>query len=145
MYIKDEHQAEEVMLDGFFTVFTQISGFKNQGSFEGWIRKIMIRKCIDFLRKNSKVVFQEDSKVKTPEYNEMHYKYETLHIQHAIDQLPEGYKMIFNLYAIEGYKHDEIATMLNISQGTSKSQLHKARKMLQDKLKDYKPKAHGDK
>jgi RNA polymerase sigma factor (sigma-70 family) len=143
MYIKDVHQAEEVMLDGFLKVFTQIGDFKNQGSFEGWIRKIMIRKCIDFLRKNSKVVFREDAITEDLNQDEIHLRYETLHIQQAIDQLPEGYKMIFNLYAIEGYKHDEIATMLNITEGTSKSQLHKARKLLQHKLKDYKSTSHG--
>lgn len=145
MYVKDIHQAEEVMLDGFLNVFTNIKDFKNQGSFEGWIRRIIVRKCIDFLRKNSKINFTAETEIENTGDNEIQWKYEVEHIQLAIDNLPEGYKMIFNLFAIEGYKHEEIAALLNITEGTSKSQLHKARKMLQLKLKDPKSKAHGNK
>lgn len=144
MYIKDVQQAEEVMLDGFFKVFTHLKEFKNQGSFEGWIKKIMVRQSIDCLRKNSKVNFQEEMEIGSAEHNEMEGKYDTQHIQQAIDQLPEGYKMVFNLFVIEGYKHDEIAEMLKITEGTSKSQLHKARKMLQNKLINSKSTAHGN-
>lgn len=145
MYIKDSQQAEEAMLDGFFKVFTHIYDFKNQGSFEGWVRRIMVRQCIDNLRKNSKVDFQEDVVVGDTGHAEIQWNYDIQHIQQAIDLLPEGYKTVFNLFAIEGYKHDEIAAMLNITEGTSKSQLHKARKMLQEKLKISKSTAHGNK
>tara|TARA_R110000850_G_scaffold203228_1_gene329504 strand:- start:120772 stop:121332 length:561 start_codon:yes stop_codon:yes gene_type:complete len=135
MYIKDIHHAEETMLDGFYKVFTRLSDFNNQGSFEGWIRRIMVRQSIDFLRKKSKMTFNDDDVIDTTEQNEIQWKYDVQHIQQAIDALPEGYKAVFNLFAIEGYKHDEIASMLTITEGTSKSQLHKARKMLQEKLK----------
>lgn len=146
MYINDIHHAEEVMLDGFFKVFTHISEFNHQGSFEGWIRRIMVRQSIDFLRKKKTILFQElNTEIQEPTEEEFHFNFELTHIQNAIDALPEGYKMVFNLFAIEGYKHEEIAVMLNISEGTSKSQLHKARKMLQFKLKDTKSKAHGNK
>jgi RNA polymerase sigma factor (sigma-70 family) len=143
MYIKDNQQAEEALLDGFFKVFTHINDFKNQGSFEGWVRRIMVRQCIDNLRKNSKIDFHDEITDGNVKHNEIQWKYDTQHIQQAIDELPEGYKMVFNLFAIEGYKHDEIATMLKITEGTSKSQLHKARKLLQDKLKDYKSTSNG--
>lgn len=144
VYIKDLHQAEEVMLDGFLKVFTHINEFKNQGSFEGWVRKIMVRQCIDCIRKKSKFHFSDEMDDLEINQNEFQINYETQHIQQAIDELPEGYKMVFNLFAIEGYKHDEISVLLNISQGTSKSQLHKARKMLQEKLINVKSTANGN-
>lgn len=145
MYIKDLHQAEEAMLDGFYKVFTHISDFKNQGSFEGWIRRIMVRQSIDFLKKKTNMIFDDDSVIDTPEQSEIQWKYDVQHIQQAIDTLPEGYKAVFNLFAIEGFKHDEIASMLNITEGTSKSQLHKARKMLQEKLNTEKATDYGTK
>lgn len=144
MYIKDLHQAEEVMLDGFLKVFTHINEFKNQGSFEGWMRKIMVRQCIDCIRKKPKFHLSDEMDDLEINQDEIHISYETQHIQQVIDELPEGYKMVFNLFAIEGYKHDEISVLLNISEGTSKSQLHKARKMLQDKLMNVKSKANGN-
>lgn len=134
-YIKDLHYAEEAMLNGFFKVFTHINDFKNEGSFEGWIRRIMVRESISFLRKQKKVEFPEDEFSQyTDSSNNIDDRLSVAHIQQLIDELPEGYKMVFVLYAVEGYKHQEIANMLNISEGTSKSQLFKARKMLQEKL-----------
>ncbi|WP_417885940.1 RNA polymerase sigma factor [Zunongwangia sp.] len=134
-YIKDLHYAEEVMLNGFLKVFTHLNDFKNEGSFEGWIRRIMIRESISFLRKQKKAEFQEDEFSSYEESsNNIDEQLSVSHIQQLIDELPEGYKMVFVLYAIEGYKHQEIARMLKISEGTSKSQLFKARKMLQNKL-----------
>lgn len=145
MYINDLHHAEEVMLDGFFKVFTNISQFNHHGSFEGWIRRIMVRQSIDFLRKNKKTLFQ-DSTIENIEAqaDEVHFDFEVAHIQNAIDSLPEGYKMVFNLFAIEGHKHDEIAKMLQINEGTSKSQLYKARKMLQEKLNSIKSSSNAN-
>ncbi|WP_345277092.1 RNA polymerase sigma factor [Litoribaculum gwangyangense] len=134
-YIKDIHHAEEVMLNGFFKVFTNLNSFKNEGSFEGWMRRIMVRESISFLRKQKNVEFSvEDILVHDQHANNMITNIEVSQIQEIIDELPEGYKIVFNMYAIEGYKHHEIAKMLNITEGTSKSQLYKARKMLQDKL-----------
>jgi len=106
-YIKDVQFAEDVMVNGFVKVFKHLESFKHEGSFEGWIRRIMtISSSLD-----------------------------VEHIQMLIDDLPEGYKMVFVLYAVEGYKHAEIAEMLGIAESTSKSQLFKARRMLQEKLK----------
>ncbi|MCB4798672.1 RNA polymerase sigma factor [Neotamlana laminarinivorans] len=134
-YVKDLQHAESVMLDGFFKVFTNLSNFKNQGSFEGWIRKIMIRQAISFLRQQKKVEFSvDDMGIHDNSENNINTNIEVSQIQELIDELPEGYKIVFIMYAIEGYKHQEIAELLNISLGTSKSQLFKARKMLQDKI-----------
>lgn len=136
-YIKDLQHAEEAMLNGFFKVFLNLKSFKNEGSFEGWIRKIMVRESISFLRQQKKIEFSiEDTFVKEDYDNNINTNIEVAEIQQLIDALPEGYKMVFIMYAVEGYKHQEISEMLNISIGTSKSQLFKARKMLQEKLKE---------
>ncbi len=135
MYIKDVHQAEEVMLTGFLKVFTNIHRFRNEGNFEGWIRRIMVREAISFLRGKKGMEFSEENMHQFQESaNNVESGFEVEHIQSLIDALPEGYKAIFVMHAIEGYKHAEIAELLNIAEGTSKSQFFKARKMLQEKL-----------
>ncbi|WP_264519668.1 RNA polymerase sigma factor [Flavobacterium sp. N1994] len=139
-YIKDVHQAEDIMITAFMKVFANLKNFEHKGSFEGWIRRIMVNECISFIRVDKKVKFIEDENYFEERYNNIESQFSVEDIQFLIDSLPEGYKMIFNLYAIEGFKHQEIAAMLNISEGTSKSQLSHARKMLQDqitKLKNY--------
>jgi RNA polymerase sigma-70 factor (ECF subfamily) len=130
-YVKDMHHAEEMMLSGFLKVFTHLAKFKNEGSFEGWIRKIMVNTCLTHLKKKRVFEYTDD------EYQFVESATDNLEgthvedIQRLIDGLPEGYKVVFNLYAIEGYKHAEIADRLGISISTSKSQLFKARKLLQ--------------
>ena len=134
-YIKDVHFAEEAMLNGFLKVFNNLNKFENIGSFEGWIRRIMIRESISFLRKQKHIEFPtEDVEFKNDTVNSIYSEIDIAEIQHLIDSLPDGYKIIFVMYAIEGYKHQEIAKLLNISEGTSKSQLFKARKTLQQKI-----------
>ncbi len=137
-YIKDLQEAEDIMLHGFFKVFSNLKHFKGLGSFEGWIRRIMVRESISFLRQKKQVVFSDETIEATAGYDDsMHTAMEVAEIQHHIDALPEGYKMVFVMYAIEGYKHHEIAKLLNISEGTSKSQLFKARKLLQERIKEF--------
>ncbi|AUP81656.1 RNA polymerase subunit sigma-70 [Flavivirga eckloniae] len=136
-YIKDLQQAEEAMLNGFFKVFSNLKSFKNAGSFEGWIRRIMIRESISFLRQKKQMTFSiEDIEYSMDYADDINTDMEVAEIQQLIDLLPEGYRMVFVMYAIEGYKHYEIAEMLNITEGTSKSQLFKARKLLQEKIKE---------
>ncbi|RRQ47863.1 RNA polymerase sigma factor [Maribacter algicola] len=134
-YIKDTHFAEDVMIQGFVKMFNHLESFKFQGSFEGWVRRIMIRESISFLRKQQFVVYDdhifEDNQ---PNFSEVVSDLDTEHIQRLIDALPQGYKMVFVLYTVEGYKHQEIAELLDITESTSKSQLFKARKMLQEQL-----------
>lgn len=134
-YIKDLHFAEEVMLNGFLKVFTNLKYFKHNGSFEGWIRKIMVRESISFLRKKQQIEFiSEEVEFKEKSINSVYSNMDVAEIQNLIDTLPDGYRIVFVMYAIEGYKHQEIATLLNITEGTSKSQLFKARKILQKKI-----------
>ncbi|GMN17528.1 RNA polymerase sigma factor [Croceitalea sp. MTPC9] len=135
-YIKDIHFAEDVMVNGFVKVFKNLEAFEHRGSFEGWIRKIMVRESISYLRKKQFVVFDDEVfENKERILEETTSVIDVEQVQQLIDALPEGYKMVFVLYAVEGYKHHEIAKMLGISEGTSKSQLFKARKMLQENLK----------
>ncbi len=139
-YIKDLQQAEDVMITAFMKVFTNLKHFEHKGSFEGWIRRIMINECISYIRVQKKVKFIEDENYYEESFNNIESKFSVDDIQFLIDGLPDGYRMVFNLYAIEGYKHQEIAELLGINEGTSKSQLSHARKMLQTnitKLKNY--------
>ena len=139
-YVKDVQQAEDIMITAFMKVFTNLKAFEHKGSFEGWIRRIMVNECISFIRVQKKVSFLEDEFFVEDTFNNIESHFSVEDIQTLIDGLPDGYKMVFNLYAIEGFKHQEIAKMLGINEGTSKSQLSHARKMLKEginRLKNY--------
>ena len=139
-YIKDLHEAEDIMITAFMKVFSNLKNFEHKGSFEGWIRRIMVNECISFIRVQKKVKYIEDENFFEETHNNTDSQFNVEDIQLLIDSLPDGYKMVFNLYAIEGFKHNEIAKMLGINEGTSKSQLSHARKMLQgqiNKLKNF--------
>lgn len=137
-YLSNLEEAEEALSNGFIKVFTNLEGYESKGSFEGWIRKIMVRECLMYIR--SKKTFVE--------YTDQIEKHDTQiafgadleldkeELMTLIDELPDGYRTVFNMYAIEGYKHQEIATMLNISESTSKTQLLRARKLLQTKIEE---------
>ena len=136
-YVNNMLDAEEVLHNGFMKVFRNLGKFKkkHEKSFKYWIRKIMINECLMFLRKrtNFKTVSIND----VSEINfgtELIDNLESEDYLKLINNLPVGYRTVFNLYAIEGYKHHEIAKMLNISESTSRSQLSKARKLLKQKI-----------
>lgn len=137
-YIRDIHDAEDLMITAFMKVFAHLGSFSHQGSFEGWIRRIMVNECISYLRANRKIAFMEDESYCEEFYNNIESGLSVDDIQALIDSLPDGYKMVFNLYAIEGYKHREIANMLGINEGTSKSQLSHARRILQEQIEKRK-------
>ena len=135
-YVKDAHYAEDVMIDGFVKVYSALPEFRFQGSFEGWVRRIMVREAIDFLRKRPFVVYDQtrmETPVEEPAFSDP-YHLEAL--EKLVEALPEGYRLVFTLYAIEGYKHSEIATLLDISESTSKTQLYKARKQMQKQINE---------
>ncbi len=136
-YCSNRADAEEVMLDGFMHMFEKIEQFREDGSFEGWVRRIMVTESLMFLRKN-KQWRQEipiEEAVLEPDYEWADAAVNENDLLRMVSQLPDGYRTIFNLYAIEGYSHAEVAEMLGISEGTSKSQLSRARVMLQANLK----------
>lgn len=145
-YVTDIQQAEEVMLNGFLKIFTNLKKFRGEGSFEGWMRRIMVREAISFLRTQKNIEFPMDEvDDDSNNFNEMETQMQASTIQRLIDQLPEGYKLVFVMYAVEGYKHKEIAEELGISVGTSKSQLYKARMMLQKKIRTLNMTSYGSK
>ncbi len=132
-YCANRDDAEEVMIDGFMRVFEKISQFREDGSFEGWIRRVMVTESLMFLRKN-KQWRQEipiDDVTVEPDYAWADTAIHENDLLRMVNQLPDGYRTVFNLYAIEGYNHAEIAELLGISEGTSKSQLSRARAILQ--------------
>lgn len=140
-YIKDLQQSEEVMLNGFLKVFTKLKQYSNKGSFEGWIRKIMVFECISYLRKKNHLLFTDHIEIFEPIIeNEVELSIAVEDLHNYINALPEGCKIVFNMYVIEGYKHAEIAEILNVSVGTTKTQLYRARKALQDMISSNKKK-----
>lgn len=137
MYTKDLQYAEDVMVRGFMKAFKNLDTYQNKGSFEGWLRRIMTREAIDFIRAHKALDLPEDFEytlAKTNTAKVLEKQHDEAHLQWYIDQLPDGYKEVFLLYAVEGYAHKEIADKLGISEGTSKSQLHKARKQLKEMM-----------
>lgn len=134
-YVRDVQYAEDVMIQGFLKVFMRLNTFKGDGSFEGWIRQIMVRECINFLKRNRRLVFKGDIQYREGSGSpSITMKADAEYLLRLIDELPERHRFVFMLHAIEGYKHTEIAQLLKISENTSKSKLSKARKILQKKL-----------
>lgn len=133
-YVGDKMEAEDVMIEGFMKIFDKIDQFNFQGSFEGWIRKIMVNEALMYVRSKKVLEVDLDVAIEEPNNYEFSTDVEAEDLMKLIEQLPEGYRTVFNLYAIEGYNHQEISEMLGISEGTSKSQLSRARAMLQSKL-----------
>ncbi len=135
-YAKDQMEAEDVLQIGYVKVFQKIEAYRGDGSFEGWIRKIMVNTAIESYRKNLRmlnVVPIEDAY----EQPSQGFDFSSLGMQDlmkVIQRLADGYRMVFNMYVIEGYSHKEIAETLGISEGASKSQLSRARAILQQEI-----------
>lgn len=133
-YLKNELDAEEALLDGFCNFFRSIHRFNYQGeaALFTWIKRIMVNQCLMQLRRqNSFVLAAEYEAAELPVVNDSIAGLAAEEIVKLIVQLPAGYRTVFNLFEVEGYSHREIATLLNITEGTSKSQLSKARNLLQ--------------
>ena len=138
-YIKDFQYAEEAMLNGFLKVFTHIKKFESRGSFEGWVRRIMINESISLLRKQKRTVFIDDETFfKSATINHFETETNVSELQYLVDNLQDDYRIVFNLFAVEGYKHKEIAKLLQITVNTSKMRFFKARKQLQDQYAQLK-------
>jgi RNA polymerase sigma factor (sigma-70 family) len=135
-YIKDKMEAEDVLVTSFTKIFARIDQFKNEGSFEGWIRKIIVNESLSYLRRNKNMYLETDIEEanREPDYDQLYDQLEADDLLKLIAELPSGYRIIFNMYAIDGYSHKEIAEQLGITEGTSKSQLSRARATLQKAL-----------
>lgn len=132
-YTKDKDAAKDLLQEAFIKVFNNISNYNGQGSLEGWIRRIVVNTAIDQYRKENKLYVSNIEKETPPSVdNSILEQVNSEELLQLIRKLPEGYRMVFNLYAVEGYSHEEIADQLKITESTSRSQLARARKLLQE-------------
>ena len=138
-YAKSKNEAEDVMIEGFMKIYSSLSEFKKKGSFEGWLKRIMVNAAINNYRSNLKhyynTTIDDDNFLEIKdEKDNFKTNYSAEYLINLIQGLPDGYRMVFNLYEIEGYSHKEIAEIMNISISTAKTQLFYAKKTLQKKL-----------
>ena len=136
-YVNDRDTARDLLHDGFVTVFTKISDFRGDGAFEGWLRRIFVNTALGFLRKNANLndSRQVDDMFDLSENGaSVLEKMSAAELLETIGRMPDGYRTVLNLYAVEGYSHKEIADLLNISENTSRSQYARAKSYLQRSL-----------
>ena len=136
-YLRSREDAEEALVSGFFKVFSQIDRYAGTGSFEGWVRRIMVNESLMALRKTQLLTFpgEEDKIANLSDHFNIEADISAREIIDILDQLPPGYRTVFNLYVLEGFKHHEIADLLGVSINTSKSQLGLAKEKLRNLLK----------
>jgi len=138
-YARNRDDAKDILQDGFVRIFLNINQFSRQHSFEGWMKRIMINTSITHYKQNSKYYYQQDiseveqTTVLTEHFDSDEFTREEL--MNVLQSISDGYRMVFNLYVLEGFKHREIADTLGIDVATSKSQFHRAKKIIQEKLK----------
>jgi RNA polymerase sigma factor (sigma-70 family) len=139
-YCNNSDDAKDVLQDGFVKVFKNLDKFRNEGSFEGWIRRIFVNTAIEHYRKRTNLI----SITENIEANKVDQSYNAFDklaeadLLKIIKQLSPGYRAVFNMYVIEGYSHKEIGELLNINEGTSKSQLARAKALLQKMITEIK-------
>ena len=136
-YAMDQMEAEDLLMESFVKIYRFIHQYKSEGSFEGWMRRIVVNTALKHIKKK-KIRFEE---VLPEQMGEAINAGAYIHLEEKeilalVKQLPNGYRIVFNLFAIEGFSHDEIADLLGIGAGTSRSQLAKARKMLQQQIQE---------
>lgn len=136
-YMKKTEEAEDALQDSFVKIFSKLPDFKNEGVLEGWIRRIVVNSCLDQIRKNSK--FLNDVQAEEVEYklDQNSFIAENLmaeDLMKLIQRMPDGYRIVFNMFAIEGYSHQEIAAQLGVTESTSKSQYLRARAYLRERI-----------
>ncbi len=136
-YAGDRDLAQDMLQDSYIKIFNRIKDFKQEGSLEGWIRRIVTHTAIDHLRQQKRIqnYISEHNEIKEDVYeSDALQNLQTQDVLNQVAKLPEGARVVFNLYALEGYTHNEIAEKLNITEGTSKSQFNRARKLLMSML-----------
>jgi RNA polymerase sigma-70 factor (ECF subfamily) len=140
-YARDRDEAEDILQEAFLKIFQHIGTYRKEGSFEGWMKRIMINHALNYYRKNRKLPFHEDIEsidetkiMESTEKQTFDAPISAEKLLVLIQMLPPGYRMVFNMYVFEEYSHKEISETLSISENTSKTQLLKARRMLRNKL-----------
>jgi RNA polymerase sigma-70 factor (ECF subfamily) len=141
-YVGSVDEAEDIMINGFMKIFEKIHQFKGEGSFEAWMTRIMVNESLTFIRRNKSmsVNVSIENVNKEPDYSAAESNLDSEQILALVDELPIGYRTVFNLYVMEGYSHKEIGALLNISEGASKSQLSRAKVQLKGKILSFEEK-----
>ncbi|GAA4268690.1 RNA polymerase sigma factor [Hyunsoonleella aestuarii] len=137
-YSKNYAQAEDNLQDAFLTIFEKIEQFKNKGSFEGWLKRITINTALQRYRKEKVFEIVNNNEIADEDIEIYGEDISLDFLLKMVQQLPDRYRLVFNLYVLDGYSHKNIAEMLNISIGTSKSNLARARQSLKKSIEDYK-------
>ena len=135
-YAGDEDSAKDMFQEAMIKIFQKLNEFRFEGSLEGWLKRVCVNQCLDALKK-SKAKFHEslsDVHSNLPSESNIISDINVKNLMQLLSKLPVGYRTVFNLFAIEGYSHSEIASLLNITENTSKSQMFKARKWLQSQI-----------
>lgn len=136
-YFHSKDEAQDALHDGFVKVYSKIKDFRSEGSFEGWIRRIMVNTSLNLYRSNLKRMYHANVDDDTVQIADSSMDFDHFNVQdilRLVQELPDGYRIIFNMFEIDGYAHKEIAEMLSISVNTSKSQLLKARRQLRQRM-----------
>ncbi|MCL2073448.1 MAG: sigma-70 family RNA polymerase sigma factor [Marinilabiliaceae bacterium] len=140
-YCKNRTEAEDFLHEGYIKIFENIDRFRGEGPIEAWMRRIMVNTILEELRNKQKISFVDENEIfinnfaeEEPETDEVHFEVNINQVNELIAKMPEKYKLVFNLYVVENYSHEQIAAELKISIGTSKSNLSRARKWLRDRL-----------
>ncbi|OFX76130.1 MAG: hypothetical protein A2X12_04510 [Bacteroidetes bacterium GWE2_29_8] len=141
-YVKHREEAGDILQESFIKAFEKLNEFKFNGSFEGWLKRLVINTAINYYHTTNRHFMEDIADINIDNYENMNETI-TSDISHkellkTIQELPEGYRFVFNLYVLEGYSHKEIGEILDITENTSKSQLSRARKILQDKIMNLK-------
>jgi RNA polymerase sigma-70 factor (ECF subfamily) len=137
-YASSDDQAKDMFQESLIRIFQKLPDFRFEGSFEGWMKRITVNQCLDAIRKDKSKLFDdlESNESVEVQFNTAADQLQANDLLKLLSKLPLGYRTVFNLYAIEGFTHQEIASSLGISESTSKTQLFKARKWLQQRLKN---------
>ncbi|SFU27468.1 RNA polymerase sigma-70 factor, ECF subfamily [Pustulibacterium marinum] len=136
-YSRNKAEAEDNLQDSFLVIFKKVDQFKNKGSFEGWLKRITVNTCLQKYRGQGVFDIIPNKEIKDEEVTVTDFEEESVTLDYLLDliqQLPDRYRLVFNLYVLDGYSHKEIANMLTISEGTSKSNLSRARLILKERI-----------
>jgi len=136
-YLKEEEKAQDALQDGFVKVFSKLADYKNEGVFEAWIRRVMVNTCLDQLRRDAKFktdISMDDVAYKLEYQDFIAERLMAEDLMKLVQKMPTGYRVVFNMFAIEGYSHQEIADHLGITESTSKSQYLRARAYLRERI-----------
>ena len=133
-YASNYADAEDVLQDAFIIIFDKVTQYKNQGSFEGWLKRIVINTALQRYRKTGVLNLINEENISEVDVEVEEESVPLDYLLHIVQELPDRYRMVFNLYILDGYSHKEISKLLEISEGTSKSNLARARKILKNKI-----------